>query len=94
MSDSKRIPKHVFDAMHLYIKYRYSHLEEKDLIERKEKTLKALREATPEEQEQYVEKVNAFLETNKDLIQQVKESSKNAEYQARLKETMSRNWAQ
>ena len=60
MSESNRIPKHVFDAMHIYIKYRYSHLSEAELIERKEKTLQALRNATPEQQEQYVEKVNAF----------------------------------
>jgi hypothetical protein len=94
MTDKKRVPQHVFNAMINYLKYRYSHLTESELFERREKTLKALREATPEEQERYYEKVNVFMENNADLIAQAKKGTEVAEFQERLKETMSRNRAQ
>ena len=88
------MPQHVFNAMINYLKYRYSHLTEAELFERREKTLKALRNATPQEQEKYVEKVEIFMENNADLIAQAKKGTENAEFQERLKETMSRNRAQ
>ena len=63
--NSKRLEPHVFTAMTLYLKYRYSHKVGGEFLKIRKKLLTQLRAATPEKREDFVAAVDQFLENTK-----------------------------
>ena len=74
----ERLPHDVFQAVLLYVKYRFSHKTREEQFKIRKKTISLLRQGGEEAQQKYLRDVGRFEERNGELIATTVEHERNS----------------